>query len=196
MFPTPWRAVVLLIGVMLGMQVLGPELLRYETARIGHGEWWRLLSAHWVHANWTHFVMNMAGFALCLGLTGVGWGLVHWLWRMLALGFGISCAFWLWHPGINWYVGFSGVLYGLYALAAVDSWRRQPWMSFILLAFVVVKIVLEQAFPGDLTSSELIGVPVLVDAHLYGLVGAAVILAAQWIAARIRLNFKKVIDEN
>jgi len=185
-----------LAGLMLVMQLVGPETLRYETRLIEQGQLWRLLSAHWVHANWTHYVMNMAGFALCLALTGVTWNLWRWLWRMLLLGLVISGAFWWWQPQINWYVGFSGVLYGLYIMAAVDGLRRQPWMSLILVAFIVVKIALEQTAQVDVTSSDLIGVPVLVDAHFYGVTAAALILLLQWMLNRIQTRFTRVIDEN
>ena len=83
------------------------------------------------------------------------------------------------HPELGWYVGFSGVLFGLYVLAAVASLSRQFFMSTILIGFIGLKIGLEQWSSVKITSSELIGVPVLVDAHLYGVLMAVLIILIQ-----------------
>ncbi len=170
-----WRPVVVLILLMLVFQLVGPELLRYQTVLIHQHQWWRFLSGHWVHANWVHFALNMAGFMLCVALTEPGWKLLQWLWRIIALSVGISAAFWWLQPQIGWYVGFSGVLFGVYVLAAIHSWPQQRLMSSLLLAVVVLKIILDSWSSVKITSTDLIGVPVLVEAHLYGVITALVI---------------------
>src|SRR5258706_16337269 len=35
--------------------------LQYERASIGAGEWWRLLTAHWVHLGARHLLLDVAG---------------------------------------------------------------------------------------------------------------------------------------
>lgn len=171
-----WLPVAVLILLMAVVQYLGPEVTRYQTNRIVEGEWWRLLSGHWVHANWMHYVLNMAGLLLCVALTDIRWSLWQWGWRLLMLATGISLCFLVFHPDIGWYVGFSGVLFGLYVLAACTTLVKQPLISSLLLVFIALKIILEQWSSVKMTSSELIGVPVLVDAHLYGVLIALLLV--------------------
>ena len=164
---------------MLLLQWTGPELLRYETRLIVEFQWWRFLTGHWVHANWIHYGMNMTGFSLCVALTGVSWSLWCWVWRIVVLSLAISLAFYLGHSAIGWYVGFSGVLFGLYILAAYSTLQQQAFMSSLLLGFIVLKIGLEQWSSVNITSADLIGVPVMVDAHLYGVLAAVVLILIQ-----------------
>ncbi|MBL7000413.1 MAG: rhombosortase [Gammaproteobacteria bacterium] len=171
--------------IMLLLQLLGPELLRYDSRFLQHAEYWRFLSGHWVHANWIHFGLNIAGFTLCLALTGVRWALWQWGWRIIVLSTAISSGFIVWQPQLGWYVGFSGVLFGLYVLAAVASLSEQRMMSVILLIFIALKIILEQGASVNITSSELIGIPVLVDAHLYGVLSATLVVLAQRILNKL-----------
>lgn len=169
----------MVIFVMMCFQWIGPELLRYETESVSRVEYWRLLTGHWVHANWIHFFMNMAGLLLCFGLTQTDWNAAQLIGRIVVLSIGISLGFNVLHPELGWYVGFSGVLFGLYVLAAVASLSRQFVMSMILIGFIGLKIGLEQWSSVKITSSELIGVPVLVDAHLYGVLMAVLIIFIQ-----------------
>lgn len=171
-----WLPVTGLMLFMLLLQLAGPELFRYETRLITDYQFWRVLTGHWVHANWLHYLMNMAGFMLCLALTGVAWTAWQWSWRIVVLSIGISLSFLLWHQDIGWYVGFSGVLFGLYILAAYASLNRQLYMSSILLSFISLKIILEQWSSVNITTSNLIGVPVMVDAHLYGVLMAGLLI--------------------
>jgi rhomboid family GlyGly-CTERM serine protease len=176
-----WFPVLIVFALLLCFQLVGPELLRYQTTRIQEYELWRLFTAHWVHANWVHFWLNMAGLMLCFALTNIHWNSAQWLWRICFLSIAISAGFYLLQPQIGWYVGFSGVLFGLYVLAAVGSLSKQFAMSVILLLFIGLKISLEQWSSVKISSSELIGVPVLVDAHFYGVLIASVLVVIQLI---------------
>ena len=180
-----WIPVIGLILFMSLLQLIGPELFRFETSLITGLELWRVFTGHWVHANWVHYLLNMAGFILCLALTGVKWSIWQWVWRILILSLGISLGFYVLHPEVSWYVGFSGVLFGLYVLTAYASFSDQAFMSGILLLFIGVKIILEQWSSVNITTSDLIGVPVLVDAHLYGVLIAILLVVAQIIYRKI-----------
>ena len=166
------QPIALIILLMVIMQWSGMEYFRYETNLIHDKEWWRLLSGHWVHANWMHLLLNACGLLLCLYLTAINWSMWQWSWRILFLSVAISVGFLWLHPNLGWYVGFSGVLSGLYILSAIETIPNQSVMSYLLLIFVVIKILLEQFTSLNLDSSDLIGVPVLVDAHLYGVLSA------------------------
>ncbi len=168
--------VVSILFLMTTLQWIGPELLRYEPLLIKQGELWRLLTGHWIHANWPHYALNMVGLVLCWALTEVSWRLHQWGWRVVLLSLGISLLMLVFEQDTVWYVGFSGALFGLYVLAAIDSLPRQRFLASSLLAIVALKVTLDQVPSVKMNSSELIGVPVLTEAHLYGAVVALVIV--------------------
>lgn len=171
-----WTPLVILVLCMSLLQLIGPEIFRLEPRLVNEWQLWRVLTGHWVHANWVHYGLNMSGLILCLALTGVNWSIWHWLWRILVLSLGISLGLYQWYPDINWYVGFSGVLFGLYVLCAYASLKDQLMMSSLILLFIAIKIILEQWSSVKISTSELIGVPVMVDAHFYGVVIAVAII--------------------
>ena len=179
-----WLPVSVLVLLMAVLQLIGPEVFRYENRLIEQGQLWRMLCGHWVHANWIHYGLNVAGLLLCVALTQITWGSWQWAWRILLLSLGISVAFLIFHPDISWYVGFSGVLFGLYVMSSLKVWSQQRLMSSLILLFIVVKIGLEQWGGVQSTSSEWIRVPVLVDAHAYGVLIALLIVALRRLWAQ------------
>jgi len=176
-----WLPVSVFILLMTVFQFMGPEMFRYQTDLIADLQLWRVLTGHWVHVNWMHYAFNMAGLLLCFALTDVKWSVWQWGWRILILTSGISLTFYLWHQNLGWYVGFSGVLFGLYVLASWASLQYQRLLSSLLLTFIAIKIILEQYSSVNMTTSSIIGAPVLVDAHLYGVLIALIVLIIQYL---------------
>ncbi|MHB8471744.1 MAG: rhombosortase [Gammaproteobacteria bacterium] len=156
----------------------GPDLndaLRYQRAAILDGELWRLFSAHLVHLGWSHWVLNVAGLALVWALledelAGIfGW--VALLGSGLAIGLGLL----LFDPELQWYVGLSGVLHGLFAAGAVRHWPAQPRAATLMLVVLAVKLGWEQYFGAMPGTGALAGGAVIVDAHLFGAIGGVII---------------------
>ena len=174
----PYGPLAVWAALMILLQWVGPEALRYDPQAIRDGELWRLLTGHLVHANGRHLLLNLAGLFLCQALTGVNWSLLQWSGRILLLALMISLGLWWLHPGLRWYVGFSGVLFGLYLMAAVESLPRQALISSLLILLLLAKILMEQFSSVKISSSGWIGVPVLVDAHLYGFLSGLLLLLA------------------
>ena len=174
-----WSFVCLHFVVVVILQVIGPEYFRYENDWFSSGEIWRLLSAHWVHVGWTHLFLNTLGLAICVGLAKPNWSIKRWVIQSVCLGLGISVLCTLQNPEIDWYVGFSGVLFGLYFLAAHDLYARDRLISVLMGGAIIIKIIIEQYTPYDFSSEDLIGARVIVDAHLYGLL-MAIAIALAW----------------
>ena len=179
-----WLPLISLILVLALMQWIGPQVLRYDSRLISEFQLWRLLTGHWVHANWAHFGLNMSGLALCQGLTAVRWSHWQWLSRIVLLSAGVSALFFALQPELGWYVGFSGVLFGLFVMAAVETLREQRLMSTVILAVILLKIIFEQWSSVNITSAQWIGVPVFIDAHLYGVSIAGIILLFRYLINR------------
>jgi rhomboid family GlyGly-CTERM serine protease len=174
-----WSFVCLHFMVVIVFQLIGIEYFRFESDWPSTGEVWRLVTAHWVHVGWIHLLVNTLGLAICVGLTRPNWSIKRWVIQSICIAFGISILCTLQNPALSWYVGFSGVLYGLYFLAAYDLYSRDRLIAGLIAGAVVVKIVIEQYTSYDLTSEDLIGAPVIVDAHLYGLL-MAIAIALVW----------------
>jgi len=163
-------AVLLLLGIF---QDALNNFLVYERSAIENGEVWRLFSAHLVHTNAWHLGMNLVGLVLCL---------VYFREQLsLALFLGLVCLvmpllglllFYL-DTDLASYLGFSGVLYGLFVALCILSWSRQPAVLSIALLAVAFRLAWEQfryldASGFNETIHPLLGMPVYVNVHLYG----------------------------
>ncbi len=71
-------------------------------------------------------------------------------------------------------------------LAAFSLFQRDKLVAAMLMVAVVTKITMEQSSEIDLTTSDIIGSPVIVDAHLYGMLLAISIALADRLYTIIR----------
>lgn len=148
-------------------------LLRWQRAAILHGEWFRLISAHFVHANLGHAVANALALLVLWSLFQRALPLWQWLLAIPLCALLISAL--LFTTGIDWYVGFSGVLHGLLVLALCRDGRLSWPLRALLLAAVAMKIGAEQVFGAD--SGEWLNIDVVSEAHLFGALSGAAIAA-------------------
>ena len=148
------------------------QALSFDRTAIASGQWWRLLSAHFVHLDPEHAVLNTLGVVLMWALFARDyspgrWVAIYWV-SALAVSFGL----WFGNPGLQWYVGASGALHGVMTAGTIAHLRRRDLDGWILAIFIVVKLAYEQA-SGALPLSG--SGDTIVDAHLYGAVGGVVI---------------------
>lgn len=155
-------------------------VLRYQRGAVLAGQAWRLVTGNLVQAGLSHWLLNVLGLWLVWVLFPAPTGRGHGLWVACAAGLTTTLGLLWWSPGVGWYVGLSGLLHGLLVGGLVASLpgpdRRLALSVGILL---VLKLTYEQHY-GPLPGSETAaGVPVVVDAHLYGAFGglAAGVLA-------------------
>jgi rhomboid family GlyGly-CTERM serine protease len=174
-----WRFVAMMIPLMTLLQAVGPEHFRYQQNLVAQGQWWRIISAHWVHVGWLHLLLNGLGLVICVSLTSPGWPPARWLLCCVIMAIGISLLLTLYNPEVVDYAGLSGVLFGLYMLTALDLYSRDRLIAVLIIAAIVTKVAMEQFNFYDFNSGELIGARVIVDAHLYGLL-MAIAIALAW----------------
>ena len=163
-----WPLVLGLVCLLL--VALNPWLkpwLRYDEGAIEQGEYWRLLTAHFMHLGWVHGLLNVMGFCLIAYIYPAGKA-INWLAFYLVSSVLISL-YMVIDSGTYYYVGASGVLHGLLILAAFFSRVLDLWRRYLLIFIIIAKLFWEQSrFYVDHGVGEAIGGFVYVDAHLIG----------------------------
>ena len=165
-------ALLLLLPTLAGNG--GQAWLRYERGALAQGQWWRLLTAHLVHLDLRHALLNAAGLALVWVLFARAYSPKAWLAILLGAAAAIDAGLWLGDSTVQWYVGSSGVLHGAMAAGALAHIRRGERDGWVLAALLAVKLLYEQTHGALPFSGK---DPVVVDAHLYGVLGGAVVAA-------------------
>ncbi len=150
-----------------------------DSGRIMAGEWWRLVTALTLHADWGHLSGNLAlGGVLIVFLcrefgSGLGWSLL--------LGAGILgnlANAWLHSPGHS-SVGASTVVFGAVGILAATSLIRSGLRRQVRRALPVAAALALLALLGTEGKNTDLG------AHLFGfLSGAGLGVAAEWLVAR------------
>src|SRR4030095_8383905 len=99
----------------------------------------------------------------------------QWLIIAIASVAAIDAGFLLFNPELDWYVGLSGVRHGVMAGGTLAHLRRREPDAWILVVFLIGKLAYEQLIGVMPYSMKSAGGPVVVDAHLYGAIGALIV---------------------
>lgn len=150
-------------------------LLRYERDALGQLEQlWRLLTAHVVHMNPSHLLLDGVALVLIWLLFVKTLPARVWWAAFLAGCLAIDGGLYLWQPQIQWYVGLSGVEHALFVAGALWLALLGRPAARLMLAGLVAKLaweVLVGPMPWSTSASR---GPVVEVAHLYGTVGGLV----------------------
>ena len=163
---------VLLLPALAGEA--GRALLRYDRAALAAGQWWRLLTAHVVHLDPRHALLNSLGLVLMWALFARDYSPRQWAPIVLGAMAAIDAGLWLCDSTVLWYVGSSGALHGVMAAGALAHVRRGERGGWALTGLLAVKLAYEHwlgALP--LSGSD----AVVVSAHLYGVIGGVTVAA-------------------
>ncbi len=182
------RAALVAAALLLLLQSLpAATLLEYRRSLLLH-EPWRALTAHIVHVNWTHALVNAGAWIVLARLFEPVFD-ARRQWLCMAIGAAVvSVVLATLYPAIAWYRGASGILHALYfagaSAAMISAWRRpRRWPSLLwavaLFSAGWIKVMLEFP-PGALTPyATWLGSTVVPQAHLTGaLFGTAYALLA------------------
>jgi rhomboid family GlyGly-CTERM serine protease len=177
-------AILLAMDAVLALGDNVDQLLRYDRGAIAAGGWWRLLTAHIVHLDVHHLILNELGLVLVWSLFAKDYDAVEWCAIVLSGALAISSGLWWLSPRVSWYVGASGVLHSVMGAGVAKHLAERSWDRWILAVGLCAKLAWEQ-WGGP--AAPLI----VVDAHLYGatcgfIVGAALCLRIAIIRHRSR----------
>jgi rhomboid family GlyGly-CTERM serine protease len=170
-----WLAPLALAALMLALQVTNLDALRYDRAAVLHGELWRLVTGHFVHADAAHLAWNLAGLALVAWLFVREYERREWLVILVASTVAIDLGFLLLEPQLEWYVGFSGVLHGLMA-GGLLAWlvRHRDGVTVIVALVFAAKLAWEHLVGPLPFTAQTLSLPVIHQAHTYGAIGGAI----------------------
>ena len=157
---------------------------RWQRDAIDTGEYWRLVSGHLVHLGFGHLWPNLVALAIIGLLFEDVFGTADWLRVGAASAAAIDLGLYALEPNVVWYVGLSGVLHGYVAAGALALLVRREKLGAVLAIGVAAKLTFEQVVGPVPFTAESVGGPVVVAAHLYGVVGGLLAEAAAQIARR------------
>ncbi len=144
--------------------------LRYTRAGIAGEQWWRLATAHIVHLDARHALLNAAGLALLWALFVRSFRAWQWIVALLLIIATVDAGLWFLSPRVQWYVGASALLHGFFSAGAVAMIRTGERLGWVALVVFAVKLAWEQ-WQGPLPMST---GPVITDSHVYGAAGGLV----------------------
>jgi rhomboid family GlyGly-CTERM serine protease len=177
----PWLtalAVAVASGLWLSLGPV-PEALVFDRSAIAGGEWWRLLTGHWVHSDGRHALWDIAALAVVGALVETS-GQRRLALAVVAGSLSVAAALWWQLPELERYCGLSGMLNSLFVIALADLWRRDR-QPIVLAATVLLggKLLAELAAGQTLLLDPLWpGVPL---AHLAGLLGGLAFLGGEML---------------
>lgn len=177
--------VLLLLGLFSSFT---DNALQLDRTLIAHGEWWRLLSGQLVHYGYYHLLMNLAALIICGYVFLARCPLWIYTGLLFFSGVCVGLGVYWWNPEFEYYRGLSGVLHGLIIFGLIFTLKQTPWINGAGLVLITAKLIHEQSSGYQATDvQQLLPVPVVVDAHLYGAV-SGLLFALCYIAAVVVYN--------
>jgi rhomboid family GlyGly-CTERM serine protease len=158
-------------------------LWRYERQAIADGQWWRFVTAHFVHMDAGHALLNCTGLALLWALFARSWRPGQWVFALVFTMLTIDLGFWFVSTGLLWYVGASALLHGAFACGCMALVFQRDRLGQIAAVILVAKLVWEQVHgPLPLETRH----PVVTVSHAYGALGGALAglllkLRSEWL---------------
>lgn len=160
---------IIIAGLTVVLALAGDatrESLQWTRSGVQQGEWWRLVTAHIVHLDFFHALLNALVLIFLAELFGCAFSLARHGCNAL-IGILFIDAGLLWLGNLEWYVGLSGLLHTFAAASIVrlivDRHDRVAWGVAL---FGLVKIVYENTMGAMPFSGR--EASVVTDVHLFG----------------------------
>ena len=176
----PWQTFVLSL-IVFALYVFGgtaPEALVFERQTIMQGEIWRLMTGHWVHADWEHLAWNLVALGILGWMLEISLGYAR-LYMALLVGMCVVSG-WVWWftPMIDYYCGLSGILNTLLFIMLIDSWQKTRKLIFpFVLVGATAKISWEIMQASAIFTNT--SWPTVPEAHLAGAMAAVLLIFYQ-----------------
>ena len=182
------------ITICLFMQgVVGQDLSKLQVAATLDGEYWRMVTAHLIHADWQHFLMNMTGLSLCVAVFYKDLAVRHWPMSFIALSIFSSIGLLILYRPEESYVGFSDVLHGWIMLGCCAIFAKETKLALIVFTLFWIKIIEEQLNLPFFTSTGIDNAHIAKESHILGAIAGLLygLLCLQDFRNKLFSPFKK-----
>jgi rhomboid family GlyGly-CTERM serine protease len=177
-----------LLAILIGLHWLAVDAtqLYFNAEAIYRGEFWRLVSGHFMHADLQHLLWN------CLGLAVLGTLIEHHSRNLLiaALGMGIvfvSALLLTPYAQLDYYCGLSGVLNTLLLVALWLEWKfTRSWLIIIITCGIIAKTLIEVSQGTSIITH--ISWPPYAWSHVAGLAGGLFLIWVQSSGTQKRVH--------
>lgn len=189
--PTPTLICSLTLAVVMLCLTLFEKslfpILNLQAAKVSNGEYWRLVTANFVHFGWLHTLMNAAALVLSVLALFPEYSLKKFsfllLWCCVSVGIGM----YLFNPEYLPYAGLSGAIHGLIVAGLLLTRAYPLWVRILALSLVVAKLVQENSANYEATDLQaLLPVAVAVESHLYGAVAGLIFSSIAWLLQQLK----------
>lgn len=162
-------------------------LLQFDRLLINQGEIWRIFTGNFIHYNFKHMWMNLAGLAVGMYLLAFRYSLFYWFIIICFSSLMVGAGLYIFDTQLMHYVGLSGALHGMLVVGALVETTYNKSTGLLLLVFISSKLLYEQFF-GALSPPLSAHTSVAVNAHLYGSIAGVII----WLALTYLPNNKSL----
>ncbi|MCF2949010.1 rhombosortase [Paraglaciecola aquimarina] len=188
MFNLPIKAKQLCLPVFISLLAIllwllepaSHEIFPYDRTAIINGQWWRVISGHFLHTNIMHLVLNITGLILLWALHGHYYN-YQTFGIIILLCLGTSLGIFIFANELLWYVGLSGILHGLFIFGAYWDISKNMKTGWLLFIIVWLKVLHEQIVGPSDDIQKLIEANVAIDAHLFGTISGTIIVLALYL---------------
>lgn len=146
----------------------------FDRSALMNGEWWRIFTGHLFHTNHYHLLLNLGATLLLWSLHGQYYRASNYSFVLFICAITTSIGVYYFSKDINYYVGLSGVLHGIFVWGACCDIINKEKTGYLLLLGVWLKIAHEQWYGASEDVAQLISASVAIDAHLFGAIGGMV----------------------
>lgn len=171
-----WLFTLVLSALTLTALQWFQEDLLFQRNLINNGEWWRIITGNFVHNNYPHLFMNLSGLFLLGLLLHESFPVKLYLIATALLSGIVGFGLYFYVPRLDMYVGFSGVLYGLYFLGAATAIKHADRVTGVGIIIIILGKLIWDIFDPSLnqSSAELINIAVATESHWFGVIGGMI----------------------
>ncbi|MFQ3237702.1 MAG: rhomboid family GlyGly-CTERM serine protease [Paraglaciecola sp.] len=160
--------IIVLCTLLYFFEPTSNQWLAFDRSQLAEHQWWRLLTANFLHTNLNHLLLNFAGVLLLWALHGEYYRTTPYLLIFIFCALGSSIGIYFFAPRLDWYVGLSGALHGVFLWGAFQDIQHKRHSGWLLILAVWFKIIHEQYSGASAEIATLINATVAIEAHLYG----------------------------
>lgn len=181
---------IILCAVLFLFEPQASHYLAFDRMQIEQFQWWRLLTGNLLHTNANHLLLNLTAVALLWALHGQYFTLANYTLMFFVLCISTTLLIYCFAKQLQWYVGLSGVLHGVFLIGAYFDIKQGMKTGWLLLLGVLLKVGHEQIFGASQDIADLINATVAIDAHLFGTISGLIMIVIlstkTWLKKRLK----------